>query len=118
MDDLTTIAALLAIGAHLTALFKYASAGDGRSVLAGVLPMVAIFVVLLLGAEADAFADVVVPGLDTPIGGLDVASLALVALASGSLSSEVLYNWRKAVDGSDSAAEPKIGETSFTDHSR
>jgi hypothetical protein len=116
MDDFTTVASLVAIGVHLTAIFKYASAGDARSVLAAILPMVALFVVLLLAAEADAFADVVIPGIDTPIGALDVASLALVSLAGGSLGSEVLYNWRKAVDNADSAQEPKIGETTFVDH--
>src|SRR5687767_825981 len=109
MDDFATWASIIAIGVHITAIIKYASAGDVRSVVAAVIPMAALFVVLLLAGEADATAGVVVPGLNTPIGDLDVASLALVSLAGGSLGSELLYNGRKAIDNSDSAEEPKLG---------
>jgi hypothetical protein len=116
MDDFATWASIIAIGVHITSLIKYASAGDGRSVVTAIIPMAALFVVLLLAGEADATAGVVVPGLDTPLGDLDVASLLLVALAGGSLGSQVLYNGRKAIDNGDSAEEPKLGETSFIDH--
>lgn len=116
MDDFATAASLVAIGVHLTSILKYASAGDVRSVAAAILPMVGLFVVLLIAAEADATADVVIPGIEQAIGNLDVASLLLVSLAGGSLGSQVLYNGRKAIDNADSAQEPKIGETSFVDH--
>lgn len=113
MDDFATFASLVAIAAHVTALVKYASAGDGRSVLTGVIPMATLFVVLLLAGEADAAAGVVIPGIDTPIGSLDVASLALVSIAGGSVASKV-YDFQRAHDNSDSAKEPQLGETGFT----
>jgi hypothetical protein len=113
MVEFVTFAALVAIATHVTSIAKYASAGDGKATLESLLPIVGLFVVLLVGAQADATAGVVVPGLTTPLGDLDVFSLVVVALAGGSGGAQ-LYNFRRAIDQHDTAIEPPLGGGSHT----
>jgi hypothetical protein len=108
MEEFVTFASLVAIAMHVTSLIKYGTAGQFRELLTGVLPIAGLFVVLLLGAEADATAGIVIPGLEQVLGDLDVASLLLVAVAGGSGGAQV-FNFRKAVDNTDSAVEPALG---------
>lgn len=108
MEEFVTFAALVAIATHVTSLIKYATAGQFRDTVTGVIPIVGLFIVLVLGAQADATADIVIPGLATPLGLLDVASLALVALAGGSGGAQV-FNYRMAVDNTASSVEPPLG---------
>lgn len=57
---------------------------------------------------ATSMADTVpVPGTDLMVGQLGFAEILLVALASGSGAS-ALYDAKKAVDNSDSAAQPRL----------
>ena len=109
MDDLLTFAGLAALGVQVTSIIKFLTAGQGRQALTAVLPWLGLFVVLLLGGQADATAGLVVPGLDVTLGHLDVASLAIVAATVGSSGSVAFVNFRKAIDGNDSAAEPPLG---------
>jgi hypothetical protein len=108
MEEFVTFTALVAIATHVTSLVKYLSAGQVREFVTGLVPVVGLFLVLLLGAEADATAGIVVPGLSAPLGALDVASLLLVSLAGGS-GGATLFNFRRAVDNHDSAVEPPLG---------
>jgi hypothetical protein len=108
MDEFATIAGLVAIASHLTSLTKYLSAGQVREFLTGLVPIAVLFAVLLLGAVADATSALSIPGVEGTLGKLDVASLALVALAGGSGAAQ-LFNYRMAVDSSTSSAEPPLG---------
>lgn len=108
MEGFTTFAALVVIAGHLTALIKYLSAGQFREAVTGLVPIVGLGLVLLVAADANAMAGVVIPGLDTPLRDLDVGSLILVAIAGGSGAAQ-LFNWRKATDNTTSSAEPPLG---------
>lgn len=108
MEEFVTFAALVAIATHVTSVIKYASAAQGKAVLEALLPIIGLFVVLVLGAQADATAGIVIPGLTTPLGDLDIASLLLAALAGGSGGAQV-YNFRKAIDSSTTTVEPPLG---------
>lgn len=107
MEDIATLAALSALALKVTSLLKYLTASHFREAVTTLIPWGAAFVVLLLGAEADATAAIVIPGLSQTLGTLDVASLLLVATAIGSTGS-VAFDFRKAIDGTDSAREPAL----------
>lgn len=109
MEEFATLAALAALAAQVTSIIKYLSVRDGRAALTALIPWAASFVVLLLGAQADATAGLVLPGLQQTLGDLDVASIALAATAIGSTGSAVFAKFPKAIDNSDSAAEPSLG---------
>lgn len=108
MEEFVTFAALVAIATHVTSVIKYATAWQWRSVTEAMLPIAGLFVVLMLGAAADATAGIVIPGMAVPLGNLDVPSLMLAALAGGSGGATV-YNFRRAVDNHDTSVEPPLG---------
>ncbi len=62
---------------------------------------------LLLGSEAEVLEGLIVPGLSAPLGTLDIPSIALLALVSGSTGS-VVYDFKKAFDNTDTAAEAPL----------
>lgn len=68
---------------------------------------------LSLAAHASVTENFALPGFTEPLGSLDWGSLALFAWVLGSTGS-FAYDWKRAVDDSDSAAEPKL--LSNTDH--
>lgn len=108
MDDLLTFAGLAALGVQVTAIIKYLSNAQVRQAVTAVLPWLGLFVVLILAGQADATSAIAVPGLDTTLGALDIASAALVAMSVGSAGSVALVDFRKAVDSSDTAAQPGL----------
>lgn len=108
MEDFATLAGLVAVATQVTTLVKYLAARQGAKAFQVVLPWITLAVVLFLGAEADAFADVVLPGLDVSLGVVDVATLLLYSVSAGSAAG-FAYKVVTAVDGSDSAAEPSLG---------
>lgn len=109
MDALLSFAALAALGVQITSIITFLTAREPDRALKAVIPWVSLFAVLLLGSQADATADLLVPGLDTPLGQLDVPSLLLVAVAIGSSGSVAFVNFRKAIDRHDTAQEPPLG---------
>ena len=76
-----------------------------------VVSQAAVWVVgfggLSLAAHAAVTSAYALPGFTQPLGDLDSASLALLAWLLGSTGS-FAYDFKKALDGSDSAAEPKL----------
>lgn len=62
---------------------------------------------LSLAAHAAVTEAYALPGFTEPLGSLDAASLGLLAWILGA-SGSFLYDIKKAVDGSDSAAETKL----------
>jgi len=108
MDQTVIVVALAAMASQITTLVRYASAREYRQAVTTMLPWLAAFVALLAGAQADAIADWVLPGLETRLGDLDVASLAFVAVSVGATGG-FGYKALTAIDNSDSAAEPPLG---------
>lgn len=108
MDDFATLAALAALAYKLTSLVKYITAGMFKDAATTVTPWVAAFVVLLVAAQADATAAIVLPGLHSTLGSMDVASLLIAAPALGA-SANVINDFRSAVDNTDTAVEPRLG---------
>lgn len=109
MSDFTTLVALAALAVKITSLLKYLSAGQLRSAATTVTPWVAAFLVLLVGAQADATAGVMLPGLAVPLGKVDVFSLMIAATALGA-SGSLVYDVKSAVDQSDTTSkEPPLG---------
>lgn len=60
-----------------------------------------------LAAQADVTAGAAVPGTTTTFGALNAASIVLLGWVLGGTGS-FLYDFRKSVDNSDSAAEPAL----------
>lgn len=108
MEDVTTLAALAALAFKVTSLAKFIVAGQFRQAITTLIPWAAAFGVLLLGAQADATAAMVLPGFSQTLGHLDVASLFLAATALGSTAS-VVYDFKSAIDNHDTAVEPPLG---------
>ena len=65
------------------------------------------FVGITLAAHAQVTSALLVPGLEAPLGSLDASSLVLLAWILGS-SGSFAFDFKKAVDGTDSAAEPSL----------
>jgi hypothetical protein len=108
MEDFTTWAALAALAIKVTSLIKYMLTGQVRQSATTVVPWLAAFAVLMLGSQADATSAIMLPGLNVALGHADIASLMLAATALGSTGS-VVHDFTKAVDNTQSAAEPKLG---------
>ncbi len=67
----------------------------------------AAFGMLLLAGSAEVTEDLIVPGLSQALGDLDFASFVVLGLITGSTGS-VVYDFKKALDVNDSAAEPSL----------
>ena len=63
--------------------------------------------VLFLAGEAEVTEALLVPGLAEPLGELDAWSFIVLGLIAGS-SGSVVYDFKRALDGSDSATEPSL----------
>jgi hypothetical protein len=89
-------------------LTNAATRGDGLSQI--VLWVIAILVLVLAG-QADVTSTLTLPGLDGALGDLDFASYVVLGIIAGSTGS-VVYDFTKAVDNTNSAAEPSLFNTS------
>lgn len=100
-----TLAALAALAVKVMTVVK--SIGkDNNKALTQVLTWLVGFGVLAVGAHAQVTEGIVVLGT-TRLGDLDVASLFLAGTALGSVGS-VGYDFTKAVDNTQTAAEPSL----------
>lgn len=105
MDALTAVS-FLALVAKVMSTVKYLSAGQVRQVLTQVLTWLTGFLVLLLGAQANISEHLQVIG-NVALGDLNTWSLLLGGVMLGSTAS-FAYDFKKAADGTDSAAEPAL----------
>lgn len=101
-----TAATLLALAAKVTSVIKYATAGQWRDVATQLVTWVVTVAALLIGAQAEVAQGIVIWGERT-LADLDVWSLILVGLSIGSGAS-FAYDFKKAIDGTDSASEPPL----------
>lgn len=99
-----TLAALAALVVKIVSVVK--SLGkDRNAVVTQALTWAVGVAVAFLAAHADLTSALVVA--DRQLGSLDAGSLVLVGLSLSSLGS-FAYDVKKSVDGTDSAAEPRL----------
>lgn len=99
------MAVFAAMVLKLTDLLKFAKNRDVNGVATIALAWVAGFVVALLFAQS-AWAKGIVFG-DQTLAGLNLASLVIIGFAASSVGG-VLFDFKKALDGTDSAAVPSL----------
>jgi hypothetical protein len=105
--EVFTAASLAALVVKFTSLIKYVSAADVRAAVTQVLTWVAGVVAVAIAAQADVSASLTVFGTQV-LGDLDFWSQLLAGIALASAGS-LTFDFRKAVDGTDSAKEPDLG---------
>lgn len=110
MDEFVPLVVAAALVVQLVRFFKDLTAGAFRDALTIAIVWVAGIVVAFLLAASDFAGGIQVAG--TALGSLNAASVVLFGVSLGSAGSVVLVEFRKAIDGSQSSAEPKLGGTS------
>lgn len=103
--ELVGLAALIAIIWKVVDVIKYGAGGNWSAVTTQLSVWAAAIAVSLLARESDPFTNVGIMG--TTFEHLDLASVILFALGLGSAAS-VGVDFKKAIDGSDSAAVPPL----------
>lgn len=104
--EVFTAASLAALIYKVTSVLKYTSAGEFRQVLTQIIPWAAGVIGVCLAAQADVSSGLQVFG-DMALSQLDGWSLVLAGVSLGSAASTA-YDVKKAVDNTDSAAEPPL----------
>ena len=87
--------------------FKLVTNKDWNGAITQLFLWVVGSVVLLVASAANAFQSLTVPGISEPIGELNTWSLILLGFTIAS-SGSVLYDFKKAIDGHDSAKQPPL----------
>lgn len=103
--EVFTLAACVALIVNLTSITKFLRARQIGDALTKVYVLGVGVVVAFLAASSNAMASIDVNG--TPLGLLNGPSVILLGLSLASVGS-FAYDYKKAVDGSDSAAEPPL----------
>ncbi len=107
MQDFVPLLAAAALVTKVVALVKYVSVGAWREVATQAVTWAAgVGVVALLAASG--FGDGIAAG-DTTVGALSAWGVAFAGLTLGSVGSILFYDFRSAVDNTQSSAEPKLG---------
>jgi hypothetical protein len=104
--EVFSAATLAALVVKVTSVLKYLSAGKTREAITQLIPWLAGVVTVMVAAQANVSEGLVVFG-ELALGQLNVWSQILAGLALGSGGS-LVYDFKKAVDNSDSAAEPPL----------
>lgn len=107
MENAVALLAIALLANKLIELLKGIRVRDWNRVVTLLVLFVAGFGALSLAAHAAVTEHMIVPGTLTEIGFLDWPSLALLGLMITATGS-TLYDFRKAFDNTDSAAQPKL----------
>lgn len=107
MEQIAILAALALAVNKTTSVVKWALNKDVNAVVTQIAVWVFGFVAVLLAAHADVTREIIVPGTVAPLGDLDTWSLVLLGWILGS-SGSFIFDLKKAIDGTDSAAEPSL----------
>lgn len=107
MEQLFLLLGLAFAANKIVTVIKGISAKSYNLAFTQVLVWVVGFFILLIATKAQVTQDLVVPGLSDPLGDLDFFSVIVLALVTGSTGS-VVYDFKKAIDTSDSASEPRL----------
>lgn len=103
--EVFTLAALAALVIKITGVAKYVRAGDVGNLISQVFVWVVGIGAAFLAASSNAMSKIEING--ATLGSLNAASVILFGLALSSAAS-VIYDFRKAADNTDSAAEPPL----------
>lgn len=103
--EVFTLAALAALVVKATSMLKFLRAGQLGDALTQLVAWAAGAGLALLAASANAMEHIDVNGV--ALGSLDTPSAVLLGFALASAGS-FAYDYKKASDGSDSAAEPSL----------
>lgn len=107
MEQALILTSIAFLGNKIIELIKYLRAKDMNAALTLVSIHITGVIVMLFAAAAKVSETLVIPGTSEAIGNLDTASVIFMGLTFASLTSK-LYDFQKAVDGSDSAAQPQL----------
>jgi len=105
--EVVTGATLSALLVKFTSFLKYVSDGKYRESLTQVVAWIAGILVVWLGSVIQVTEDVIIFGHET-LGVMNGWSVILAGLAMGS-GGAFAYDFKKALDGTDSASEPPLG---------
>lgn len=105
MLEFVPLAAALALALKLLDFVKYITAGDINAIATQGASWVSGVLVVFLLAATDFSAGILIG--DVPLETLNAASLILLGLSLGS-SGSVLYDFKKAIDRTDSAVTPSL----------
>lgn len=108
--EITLVFAALAFAVNKTVSVVKALGKDWNMVVTQVVVWVTAFIALLVASVADITEAYALPGFVQPLGELNVASVALLAWMLGG-SGSFAYDFKKALDGTDSASEPALLST-------
>lgn len=107
MEFVVGLGALVALAWKFVDFSKQVTNKDWNAALTQVYMWLAGLVAVLLGANADAFEAIIIPGMEKPLGDLNFWSLVIIGLSFTSVGS-VAYDFKKAFDNSDSAKMPPL----------
>lgn len=106
-QDLAPLVALALLASQLTTLVRFVQGGQLDRAVNTMLPWATALAALALGSQVEATSALVLPGVDQPLGDLDIWSLLYVSVVVGSTGGA----FHKVVVGFDhtqSAAEPPL----------
>lgn len=105
MLEFAPLVAFAALGSQFVAFIKFLFAKDKNGVVTTLVVWLAGVLTVFLFAQSDFAA--AIPIGDVTLDGLNGWSLVIAGLTVGGVGSTV-YNFKKALDGSDSAKEPPL----------
>lgn len=107
METITPLLLLGALGYTLVNLVKFLRARDVDGVVTTLGAWLVGFLLVVVGSHAELTQNWVVPGLDVALGSLDWWSQLLLGASALSLFG-VAYDFKKAIDSTDSAKVPTL----------
>lgn len=113
MEQLAPLVLLGALGYTLLNLVKYVRARDWSAVATTLAAYAIGCVLVLVAGNAELTENLPVPGMETTFGDLDFWSSLILGASMLSVLG-IAYDYKRAIDGSDSAATPSLlpGRTS------
>lgn len=111
MEALTWVG-LAALALKVVSFLKYAAARDWTGFQNQAVTWLAGVSLVMVAAQADLAASLVVA--ERPLADFDVWSQILIGLSLGAAGS-VAYDYKKALDGTDTAKEPSVGIVTRSD---
>lgn len=107
MEQVVALAAITFFAGKCIEFLKYLRARDINGALTLISVMVAGVAAIFLGAASSVTKTLVIPGTAQALGDMNGAGKLFVGLVLTSLTS-VVYDFKKAFDGNDSAKQPPL----------
>lgn len=107
MENALLLAALATLASKILELVKRLRAKDVNGVVTILGIWASGIIVTIIAAKAAVTETLVIPGTNYAFGALDGWSQGLLGLTLGSFIA-ITYDFRKALDNTDSAAQPKL----------